>query len=104
MTLGNVRQLGAQKLQLILHRCARATMASCTASRALARSVAEDRSTPHDVRFGSRGAASEFFGNPCGVPGKAFVADCGLPKPTGSGRVASRLGDSEQFLRLSSVV
>jgi hypothetical protein len=45
------------------------------------RSVAEDRSTPPDVRFwvigcALRGAGSEFFGNPCGVPGKAFVADC----------------------------
>jgi len=51
-----------------------------------------------------RGAWSEFFGNLCGVSGKTFVADCGPPKPTGSGRVTSRLGDGQQFLRLSSVV
>jgi hypothetical protein len=41
-----------------------------------------------------RGPGSEFFGNLGGVPGKTFVADCGPPKPTGSGRVTSRLGDS----------
>ena len=51
-----------------------------------------------------RGAGSAFSGNLCVVPGKTFVAYRGLPKPTGSGRVTSRLSDSQQFLRLSSVV